>query len=125
MFDVNFYRTVLPERVKAECHSRPGQVPVVQLYLATGRELDLCHIVHLADTWLAVQYFRDAESCEDMDTAFLPYELVAMVTVSLYHPERRRLGFKIDADPARSESEAPSPLGATQGQLGRAQRSIT
>ncbi len=93
MFDAHFYREVLPKRVTQECQLHPGEVPVVTLHLATGRVMDLCHIVHLADMWFAVQYFRETESCKDMDLAFLPYEVVTMVTVSIHHPESRRIGF--------------------------------
>ncbi len=109
MFDAAFYSTVLPERVMAECRARPDDVPVVVLHLANGKTLDLCHIVHLGERWLAVQHFRDSEACTDMDVAFLPYELVAMVTVSLHHPSSRRAGFTMRAEsgPAvRSETTA-------------------
>ncbi|MBI4201663.1 MAG: hypothetical protein HY532_00925 [Chloroflexi bacterium] len=92
-FDAAFYQTVLPERVKQECMGSPESVPVVKLVLANGHILDLCHILHLADTWLAVQHFRDAETCQDMDVAFLPYELANMVTVSMHHPTSRKMGF--------------------------------
>ncbi|MBI4338252.1 MAG: hypothetical protein HY683_10545 [Chloroflexi bacterium] len=100
MFDAEFYRSVLPERVTKECHGRPDSVPVVNLYLANGRTLDLCHIVHLAESWFAVQSFRDAETCDDMDLVFLPYELVTEVTVSLYHPAARRMGFDVRSESA-------------------------
>ncbi|MBF8266552.1 MAG: hypothetical protein HW388_60 [Dehalococcoidia bacterium] len=102
-FDASFYREVLPDRVTKECHGQPDAVPVVNLHLATGRTLDLCHAVHLADTWFAVQHFRDAKTCADMDVAFLPYELVSMVTVSLHHPTSRRMGFSVGERPGSPE----------------------
>ena len=95
MFDASFYKQVLPERITEECQQRPGDIPVVNLHLASGRVMDLCHIVHLADLWFAVNYFRETESCKDMDLAFLPYELVTMVTVSLHHPQSRPIGFSV------------------------------
>ena len=104
MFDADFYRKVLPERVTEQCHGHPGDVPVVNLHLANGRTLDLCHVAHLADTWVAVQYFRDTETCDDMDLAFLPYELVTMVTVSLHHPTSRRIGFRLGEQPSLPEA---------------------
>ncbi|MBI2166010.1 MAG: hypothetical protein HYU29_06360 [Chloroflexi bacterium] len=94
-FDASFYRETLPERVTVECQSRPDAVPVVNLHLANGQVLDLCHIVHLGDAWLTVQYFRDVQACDDMDLAFLPYGLVTLVTVSLHHPTSRRIGFSL------------------------------
>ncbi len=104
MFDASFYQSVLPERVAQECKANPQLVPVVTLHLASGGRLDLCHILHLADTWFAVQYFRDTQTCQDMDVAFLPYELVNMVTVSLHHPSSRKLGFMLTG-----ESDLVSP----------------
>ena len=95
MFGPEFYRTVLPDRIRQECAARPGQVPVVQLKLGDGAALDVCHIIHLADRWLAVAYFRDTERCEEMDIAFLAYEFVTRVTFSLHDPRARRLGFRI------------------------------
>ena len=107
-FDASFYREVLPERVTAECQGRPDAVPVVTLYLGNGNVLDLCHIVHLADDWFAVHHFRDVEICEDMDVAFLPYGLVSLITISVHHPESRRMGFSVGEKP-------DTPVAQTQG----------
>lgn len=57
--DAHFYARVLPDRVVAQCQGNPGAVPVVNLHLANGRVLDLCHIMHLTERWFAVQYCRD------------------------------------------------------------------
>ena len=95
MFDPGFYQTVLPDRVKQQCAMQSGHVPVVEFRLADGTALDVCHIVHLADKWLAVAYFRDASACQEMDLAFFGYEMVARVTLSMHDPRSRRLGFEI------------------------------
>ena len=101
-FDARFYQNVLPDRVTKTCESNPQQVPAVTLCLSDGSRLDMCHVVSLDDTWLLVACFRDAATCDDMDLVFLPYGLVARVTVSLHHPQTRKLGF----DAARSEANA-------------------
>ena len=106
MFDAAFYREVIPERVTAECQGRPDAVPVVKLQLANGQVLDLCHIVHLADDWFAVKHFRDAETCDDMDFAFLPYGLVGLITVSIHHPTQRRIGFSLEENPGPEMAKA-------------------
>ena len=93
MFLIDFYKAVLPDRVERECKREPGRVPVVQFLLADGTTLDVCHIAHLADTWLGVAAYRDAAACEDMDFAFLPYEAVTRVTLSLHDSSARRIGF--------------------------------
>ncbi|MBI4339559.1 MAG: hypothetical protein HY680_06355 [Chloroflexi bacterium] len=115
MFDAQFYRIVLPQRVDQECKGNPQLVPVVTLLLANGRVLDLCHVLQLADTWMAVNYFRDAETCQDMDVAFLPYELVSMVTLSLQHPGSRRMGFRRGEEQAAGETQVSKLLGQVGG----------
>jgi|SRR3990172_9151539 len=93
MFLIDFYKAVLPDRVERECKREPGRVSVVQFRLADGTMLDVCHIAHLADSWLGLAVYRDATACEDMDFAFLPYEAVTRVTLSLHDPSARRIGF--------------------------------
>lgn len=105
MFDPGFYQTVLPDRVGQQCAMQSGHVPVVEFRLADGTVLDVCHIVHLADKWLAVAYFRDASACQDMDLAFFGYEMVTRVMLSMHAPGSRSLGFQLDRQPE------PLPIG--------------
>lgn len=96
MFDASFYAETLPDLVQAECRRQPEKTPVVEMRLGDGGALDVCHVAQLAERWLAVTFFRDVEACEDMDVCFLPYELVARVTVSLHPRQTRKLGFSIE-----------------------------
>lgn len=64
-------------------------MPVVELHLADGTTLDLCHIPTLTAPRLAVQVYRDRETCEDMDLTFIPYGLIMRVTVSMWHRSSR------------------------------------
>ena len=105
MLLIDFYKAVLPDRVERECKQQPGRVPVVQFRLGDGTIVDVCHIVHLADTWLGLAVYRDATTCEDMDIVFLPYEAVTRVTLSLHDPSARRIGFDT-AKSARSTDSA-------------------
>jgi hypothetical protein len=108
-FGPHFYLSVLPDRVVSQCQGHPDNVPVVNLHLGNGRMLDLCHIVHLTERWFAVQYFRDTETCEDMDVAFLPYDLVVMVTLSLHSADKRRIGFNIEGGPPSLSGQVADP----------------
>jgi hypothetical protein len=107
MFDANFYRTVLPGWVKTQCEGRPEGVPVVELRLADGAALDLCHIVSLDGQWMAVSHFRDIETCDDMDLAFLRYETVTRIGLSMHDPKSRRIGFNVGRTPAPSPNLLP------------------
>ena len=115
MFDAEFYKTVLPARVQGECQAQPEKVAVVNFHLGDGRILDLCDIEHLGETWFSCRYFRDAESCEDMDSAFIPYGFVSTVSISLHHPTDRRVGFivaqtALSDGPAGSEAKHADPV---------------
>ena len=90
----DFFRTQLADRVRARC-SDEADVPVVQLRLADGTTLDVCHIPTIERLWLAVEAFRDPETCEDMDLVFIPYETVTRVTVSARPQRERPIGFRM------------------------------
>lgn len=95
-FDGPFFQTIFPERIQAACPGSSGTIPVVLLQLADGRILDLCHIDLLTPQWMAVEAFRDTASCDEMDVVFVPYEMIALVTISRRSPSQRRLGFRLE-----------------------------
>lgn len=105
MLDAAFYAQVLNDLMLKECRARPGQVPVVHLHLGDNSIVDVCHIVQLAPAWICVAFYRDPESCDDMDFAFLPYGLVSRLTVSFHPAESRKLGFHVEEHAAGSSEE--------------------
>ena len=107
MLDATFYSEVLPDLVLKECKTRPDHVPVVHLHLGDSSILDTCHIVHLAPNWFGVAFYRDPQSCDDMDIAFLPYGLVTKLTLSFHLSASRKLGFRV-AEHVASEKVAAS-----------------
>lgn len=94
-FGAEFFTTVLHDRVRASCEGRGEDVPVVELHLADGTTLDLCHIPTVERLWLAVEAYRDTTTCEEMDLVFVPYEAVTRVTISMWHQGRRPIGFRV------------------------------
>ncbi len=103
-FGPAFFATILADRVRAACEGQPEHIPVVELQLADGLTLDLCHVPGIEPQWLAVQAYRDRETCEEMDLVFVPYALITRVTVSMWHPNQRPIGFQLTAP-------APPPAG--------------
>lgn len=94
-FGRDFFATVFADRVRAMCEGDPDRVPVVQLDLADGSTLDLCHIEALSSSWMAVMAYRDQATCETMDLLFVPYALVLKVRVSAEQTAERRVGFQL------------------------------
>lgn len=105
-FGPAFFATVLHDRVRAACDGHPELVPVVELHLADGLTLDLCHIPDLEAQWLAAEAYRDRERCEEMDLVFVPYGMITRVTVSMWHPNQRPIGFDLAAAPGGANPAA-------------------
>jgi len=112
MFDATFFAEVLPDIVLKECKTRPDHVPVVHIHLADSSILDVCHVVHLAPNWFGVAFYRDPQSCDDMDIAFLPYGLVTRLTLVFHRTESRKLGFRV------AEHVAAGKVAAKRGRRG-------
>jgi len=95
-FGPSFFLSVLDDRVREQCDQHPESVPVVELHLGDGTMLDLCHVPGLGPQWLAAQFYRDRETCEEMDVTFVPYGLITRVTISMWHRNQRTAGFDLD-----------------------------
>jgi hypothetical protein len=95
-FNHVFFQIIFPERVRSVCEGHAHDVPVVLLQLSDGRVLDLCHIELLAPRWMSVAVFRDGASCENMDTVFVPYDMITQVTLSRRDAEERHVGFQAE-----------------------------
>jgi hypothetical protein len=108
-FDARLFGTVFPDRLRAACPRAGADVPVVLLDLADGRTLDLCHVDLLGPTWMGVSAFRGKESCGEMDTVFVPYERIALVTITRRDSSGRNLGFQADRVPEWQGSWGASP----------------
>lgn len=92
-FGPEFFMSVLKDRVRQECDQQPDGIPVVELHLGDGTTLDLCHVPGVGPQWIAAQFYRDRETCTDMDLSFVPFGLINRVTVSMWHRSQRSLGF--------------------------------
>ena len=113
MFDRLFFGTILPEHVRAEVAANPGKVPIIELYLVGGAVLDLCHVVRLADTWVAVAHFCREDAFDDADIAFLPYGTITRVSLTMRDKNEREIGFSMTNPPL--ETPAGAPLLASVG----------
>lgn len=113
MFDRQFFGTILPEHVRAEIAASPGKVPIIELHLVSGAVLDLCHVVRLADAWVAVAHFCREDHYDDTDIAFLPYGTIARVSLTLRDESERKIGFSTARTPLETPSGTPVHSGAT------------
>jgi len=114
MFDRVFFSTILPEHVRSEVAANHGKVPVIELHLVGGTVLDLCHVVRLSDTWVAVAHFCREDVFDDADVAFIPYGTIVRVSLSMRDSKEREIGFSMTTPPLATPSgEAVLPAAGT------------
>jgi hypothetical protein len=99
VFDRDFFLNALPEQMRALAATRPAQTPVLHLHVMGGAVFDICHLMALADEWLSAAYFTEPETCDDVEIAFLPYNQIARITVSLPEASERPIGFNAEPQP--------------------------
>jgi hypothetical protein len=109
MFDRQFFGTILPEHVRAEVSANAGKVPVIELFLVGGAVLDLCHVVRLADTWVAVAHFCRDDAFDDTDIAFIPYGTIVRVSLSMRDAKDREIGFTMTPPPLVTPASPAAP----------------
>ncbi|HEU4381998.1 MAG TPA: hypothetical protein VFR85_00745 [Anaeromyxobacteraceae bacterium] len=86
----------------------PGEgLPAVQIHLATGEVLDLCHVIGLGPTFVALAVLEGEGEPRRMRTELVPYQLVARVTI---RPAGGRGHVGFDADHAPHILKAGSLL---------------
>lgn len=95
-FGPEFFISVLKDRIREQCDQQPEAVPVVELHLGDGTTLDLCHVPSVGAQWIAAEFYRDRETCTEMDLSFIPFGLITRVTVSMWHRSQRPVGFDVD-----------------------------
>ncbi len=84
-----------------------GKTAVVELEirLADGQTLDLCHIVGVSPHWVMLAV-RDAASRQhDMAIEFVPFEMVRGVRIHTRHAEGGAVGFSQHHPPVIIEAE--------------------
>jgi hypothetical protein len=100
-FGPTFFLMQLRAFVRDRCPNLSEGLPSVQLHLAEGEILDVCHIIGLAPRWLAVAVIESGRSAAShaMRTEIIPYELVSRVSVRTIGPEPGHIGFEAGRNP--------------------------
>ena len=99
MFERAFFDSALPEQIRALAADNPAQTPVLHLHVSGGTVYDVCHLIALAESWLSLAFFREPDTCDDVEVAFIPYNQIIRVTVSLPDAGERPIGFDTQPRP--------------------------
>lgn len=93
-----FFLKQLRAFIRDRCPDPSEALPSVQVHLAEGEILDVCHIIGLAPRWLAlaaIDMERPAASPR-MRTEIVPYWHILRITVRPAGPETGHIGFEVD-----------------------------
>lgn len=81
----------------------PGEaLPAIELHLASGEVLDLCHVMGLAPAFVALAVRdgpRTGTGEAPMRTELVPYALIARVVIRPVHAAGAHVGFNLDHAP--------------------------
>lgn len=118
-FGPGFFLGQLRAFAREHCPSPSEQLPAVTVHLATGEELDLCHVAGLAPTFvaLAIRERIASSGAIVMRTELVPYGLIARITIRPVSDEGKQVGFNADAVP-RVVTEAVTPTEALRAAAG-------
>lgn len=112
-----FFVSQLRGFIRNRCPDPRIRLPVLELHLADGQSLDVCHVVAIAPAWVAVAVYECSPSggARKMRTEIVPYGMIARITVSTERSSGHPLGFDADhaatvvaesAEPERSAEQA-------------------
>lgn len=101
-FGPAFFLSQLSAFVRDGCADPKQGLPVVEVHLADGDVLDLCHVIGIAPVWIALAVNNlDAKEGEPaMRTELVAYARIVRITVSGPRTDAPRIGFLHDHVPS-------------------------
>jgi hypothetical protein len=117
-FGPSFFLGHLGRFVRDHCPDPKENLPSVQVRLADGETLDLCHIIGVSPRWVMLAV-RDAAGHQDgMAIELVPFEIIRSVRIRTRYAERGSVGFAQSRAPAIIAAEtllqavmSPAPHG--------------
>lgn len=92
-FGPSFFLGHLGRFVRDRCPDPKEHLPLVQIRLADGETLDVCHIIGVSPRWVMLAV-RDAASHQDgMAIELVPYGLIQRVCIRTRHAVGASIGF--------------------------------
>lgn len=94
-FGPSFFLHHLGNFIRDRCPAPAEAMPVVEIHLATGDLLEVCHVVGLAQGWVALAVLESAttETPHPMRTELIPYSIITRVTIRSGPAREGSIGF--------------------------------
>lgn len=100
-----FFLRQLGRFVRDHCPSTEEHLPHVQLELADGETLDLCHVVGVSPKWVVLAVRDPGAHGHEMATVLVPFGMVQGVRIRAHHQMGATVGFAQPHQPAVISAE--------------------
>ena len=91
-FGPSFFLRQLARFVRDHCPTPEEHLPMVQVRLADGEVLDVCHIIGVSPRWVILAV-RNAAGHQGMVIEIVPFELVRRISISARRADGASIGF--------------------------------
>lgn len=92
-FGPSFFLGHLGRFVRDRCPDATEDLPLVQVHLADGQILEVCHIIGVAPRWVMLAIRDTASHRDGMAVELVPYEIIHRVGIATRHGEGSSIGF--------------------------------
>ena len=92
-FGASFFVNQLRRFVRDRCPEPSEHLPIVELHLADGEVLDVCHVIGLSPWWVALAARERSEPGAAMRTEVVPYDVILRITIRPSRANGKQFGF--------------------------------
>lgn len=92
-FGPSFFLGHLARFVRDRCPDAAEHLPVVQIRLADGETLTLCHIMGVSPRWVMLAVRDPASHDDGMAVELVPFEVIRRVSITIRRAESGAVGF--------------------------------
>ena len=104
-FGPSFFLGHLGRFVRDHCPDPEEHLPLVQIRLADGETLDLCHIIGVSPRWVVLAVRDIASHRNEMAVEIASFDMIRGVRISARPPESGAVGFAQSRPPAVLSAE--------------------
>lgn len=98
-FGPSFFLSYLARFVRDRCPDSAEHLPTVQILLADGEALDLCHVVGVSEHWVLLAVRDGGSHATAMAIDIVPFQLIRRVCIRTRRAETGAVGFALSQTP--------------------------
>ncbi|MBI4485828.1 MAG: hypothetical protein HY655_07445 [Acidobacteria bacterium] len=104
-FGPSFFLKDLGRYVRDRCPDARENLPLVEIWLANGETLDVCHIIGVTLQWVMLAVRDSANHQDGMAVELVPYAMIRHVRIGTRRPGGASIGFAQERPPAVLSAE--------------------